>query len=350
MIESRIGGIVVELSRAGRAGLLALVVSVVMAAGAAEAQQDGRTTGWGTEVDAARKDAPPPSPPAPASGWESKASPPPAAVPNTTVVPRTTPDSTTPMGEVQLIAQLTADGERIDQGIVWRVYAAKSGSDGKPRLIALHREAAPTVRLAAGEYVVNSAFGRAHLTRKVTVKAGPPAIETFVLNAGGLRVQAVLPGGGPVQDRTVSYEIYAGERNQSGERDLIMSAVKPGVVIRLNAGPYHIVSTYGDANSIVRTEVAVEAGKLTEAVVSHAAARIAFRLVERAGGEALPDTSWTIETQQGAVVKAAVAAITSHILAPGAYRVTARHGGRTLRRDFTVTAGVAAMVEVVVAE
>ena len=201
------------------------------------------------------------------------------------------------------------------------------------------------VRLPVGEYFISVAFGRAHLTRRVALKTGPAVLETFVLNAGGLRVQAVLTRGGPVPDRTIRYEIYSGERNQSGERDLVMASAKPGVVIRLNAGFYHIVSTYGDANSIVRTEVSVEAGKLTEAVISHAAARVAFRLVERAGGEALPDTGWTIQTSQGTVVKQNVAAITSHILAPGSYKVTARHGGKTITREFSVTAGEPVMIE-----
>ena len=47
-------------------------------------------------------------------------------------------------------------------------------------------EASPFLKLQPGEYTVNAAFGRANLTRKITVKAadGPP-FEAFVLNAGG---------------------------------------------------------------------------------------------------------------------------------------------------------------------
>ncbi len=71
---------------------------------------------------------------------------------------------------------------------------------------------------------------------------------------------------------------------------------KPNVIIRLNAGIYHIVSTYGDANAKVEADVNVEAGKLTEATVSHSAARVTFKLVTRIGGEALPDTQWTVQT------------------------------------------------------
>jgi hypothetical protein len=318
-----------------------LAMAPAITPGSVGAQEKG-ATGWGTEVEASK------TAPAPGSGWETKPAPPPSAVPNTTVVPRAGAEPAPVLSEVQLIAQLTEDGQRIDQGLVWRVFTSKPGVDGKPRLISLHRDPTPMLRLPVGDYFISVAFGRAHLTRRVGLKPGAAVLETFVLNAGGLRVQAVLTSGGPVPDRTIRYEIYSGERNQSGERDLIMASAKPGVVIRLNAGFYHIVSTYGDANSIVRTEVSVEAGKLTEAVISHAAARIAFRLVERAGGEALPDTSWIIQSAQGAAVKQNVAAITSHILAPGSYKVTARHGGKTVTSEFTVTAGEPAMIELIV--
>ena len=43
----------------------------------------------------------------------------------------------------------------------------------------------------------------------------------------------------------------------------IVDGVKQGVILRLNSGIYHVVSTYGDANAHVRTDVTVEAGKLT---------------------------------------------------------------------------------------
>ncbi len=74
-------------------------------------------------------------------------------------------------------------------------------------------------------------------------------------------------------------------------------------MIRLNAGAYHIVSTYGDANATVRADVTVEPGKITEATVKHAAAPVTFKLVQAAGGEALADTKWSILTTTGDVVK-----------------------------------------------
>ena len=77
----------------------------------------------------------------------------------------------------------------------------------------------------------------------------------------------------------MSYDIFSGETDQQGNRTKVMSGARPGLIVRLNAGIYHIVSTYGDANATVRADINVEAGKLTEATVSHTGARVTFKLV-----------------------------------------------------------------------
>jgi hypothetical protein len=230
---------------------------------------------------------------------------------------------------------------------VWRVFRERDEADGKSKLISTHRDASPTIKLTPGKYVVNAAFGRAHLTRTITVKpgAGAPATEQFVLNAGGLRL-AALVGKSKAPQNSASFAIYS-DRDQSDSRKLIMSDVRPGVVIRLNAGIYHIVSTYGDANATVRSDVTVEAGKLTETTVTHAAAKVTFKLVNRAGGEALPDTQWAIQTPQGDVVKETVGALPTHILSPGSYVVIAKSQSKAFQREFTLTDGETTQVEVI---
>lgn len=265
----------------------------------------------------------------------------------TTTIPRTAPDEAVPSrGQVRLVALLTADGQRIDKGLVWHVYQAGTGQDGKSKLIATHREASPMLKLEPGDYVVNAAFGRAHITRKINVAASAtPATEQFVINAGGLRVSALV-GGQPAAANAITYEIQS-DRDQSDQRKVIMSGAKPGPIIRLNAGIYHIVSTYGDANATVESDVTVEAGKLTEAQITHTAARTAFRLVERAGGEAISDTVWTIQTKEGTIVKQSAGALPSHIMAPGNYTAIARSQGKTYSRDFSLGDGDNAVVEVV---
>jgi hypothetical protein len=296
--------------------------------------------------------APSPAAPAPPTGnWQTGVEPQPPGTPNTTVVPRTAPEQRGPQAAgspVTLTAVLTDDGQRIDQGLVWRIYQDKPGPDGKNRLIATNRESNPTLRLPAGDYIVNVGFGRANLTRRIAVPAGGGAVsEQFVLNAGGLRLTARLASGEAVTAAAVTYDVYSDERDQFGNRAKLIGAVKPGLIVRLNSGIYHIVSTYGDANATVRADVTVEAGKLTEVTASHPAAKVIFKLVTRAGGEAIADTQWNIASLQGEPVKESVGALPTHFLAPGSYTVIARSGGRSFRRDFSIRAGDNVYVEII---
>ncbi len=275
--------------------------------------------------------------------------------PNTTIVPWTPSERPGKSGKdrngtsVTLVALLTQDGQRIDSGVVWRVYKDGGASDDPSRnvLVETSREASPVLRLPAGDYYINAAFGRAHLTRRITVKEGVQSVEPFVLNAGGLRLKAMVNDGEPAPPNSVRYDVFSDERDQFGNRTRILSDARPGVIIRLNSGIYHIVSTYGGANARVSADVTVEAGKLTEVTVTHSAARVTFKLVTRAGGEALPDTQWRILSASGDVIDESVGALPSHILAPGKYTVTARSAGQVYRREFSLEKGDATEIEVV---
>lgn len=282
------------------------------------------------------------------SGWQTGIQVQPPAAPPQSATPDAPPDATAAVpGQIRLEALLTADGQRIDQGLVWRIFNERSGDGGKSKLVQTLHEAAPQLHIQPGDYLVNVSFGRANLTRKISVKPGASTSEQFVLNAGGLRLTAYL-NGHPAPATAVSYTILSDERDQFGNRSKVMTGAKPGLIFRLNAGIYQIVSTYGDANATVRADVSVEAGKLTEAAVTHAAARVTLKLVNRAGGEAIADTQWSILTAQGELVRESVGALPTHALAPGAYIAVARSGGNSYRREFQVANGDTVQVEVLI--
>ena len=321
--------------------LLAVLAFSAIASGAS-AQQQPSVSAWPMNTEVNEN-----------GGTNSRPSP---AAPNTTVIPWQPSTKPKPgksadhdQTQVTLVALLTQDGQRIDSGLVWRVFKHE-GDDAAPghnELVVTRREASPVLRLPPRDYFVNAAFGRAHLTRRITVKAGVQSVEPFVLNAGGLRVTALVNNGESVPSNSVSYDIFSDERDQFGNRARILSGARPGVIVRLNSGIYHVVSTYGDANAHVSADVTVEAGKLTEASVTHSAAKTTFKLVTRAGGEALPDTHWKILDISGEVVTESVGALPTHILAPGQYTAMARSGGQVFRRNFSVTGGDVAEIEVV---
>ena len=244
-------------------------------------------------------------------------------------------------------ALLTEAGPQVKTGLIWRVFTPQPGANGARKLVSTHHEAMPTAALVPGEYLVNAAYGLSNLTKKIKVESGRSLEETFVLNTGGLKLSAVLAGGAALPASSVHFDILSDEEDQFGNRHKILNDAKPGVVIRLNAGAYHLVSTYGDANGTVRADVTVEPGKITEATVKHAAAPVTFKLVQSAGGEALADTKWSILTTTGDVVKENTGALPTHILAVGDYAVVANHNGESYTSKFSVTAGEAKQIEVV---
>jgi hypothetical protein len=320
--------------------LAGIAVTVIAGAAASPAlAQQPAASGWQTGID---KTFAMPAPTAPAA----------APVPVIQPVPPG-------QGQVRLKALLTDDGQSIDQGLLWRVFADRSVADKglvasqgdapseqRARLVATQRDASPVLRLPVGDYIVNVGFGRASLTRRMTVKAGDNPLEKFVLNAGGLRLIAFVGNNETPAANTVFYDIYSDERDQFGNRAKVLAAAKPSLIIRLNSGLYHLVSTYGDANARVELDVTVEPGKLTEATVAHAAGKATFKLVQRSGGDALTDAQWSITTPQGEPVKESVGALPTHTLTPGAYVVTAKQGGKAYRRDFKVMHGGMTQVEV----
>ncbi len=282
------------------------------------------------------------------AGWstdvEVKKTPAKPGATNTTVIERSDKTGAAAQG-VKLVALLTDNGQQIDQGLIWRVFQHAAQPGAKSKLLLENREASPVLKLAPGDYTVNAAFGRANLTKKVTIKAGANATEQFILNAGGLRLSATL-GGKPAAPGTVTYSVFSDDHDQFDGRTAIMAGAKPNLIVRLNAGIYRVVSIYGDANAKVESDVTVEAGKLTEANVAHAAGQVSFKLVMREGGEALPDTHWTISTKSGDLVKETVGALPTHALAPGDYSVAAKSAGHIFTRVFSVKDGDTLSVEV----
>lgn len=270
---------------------------------------------------------------------------------NTTVVPRS-PSTLAPGDEaggqvaVSLTAYLTDDSQPIVQGLVWRIYRDGPGTTAAPVPLSTQRTANPRLRLEPGDYLINVAYGRANLTRRVSVTS-QSSEERFVLNAGGLRVIPVLIDGRPAAGQPVSFDVQSDERDQYGQRTNIVTGAKPGIVLRLNSGIYNIVSIYGDANAVGRADISVEAGKLTEVTLVHPAAEVSFKLVTRRGGDAISDTQWNIANANGDTVRDSAGALPRHFLAPGSYIVTARHAGRTFRREFAVKAGDVANIEVI---
>jgi len=280
---------------------------------------------------------PPPAQPA--------ALPPPAAAP----APAPPPASTVPMvppGQVALMvsARFGRDPIPITGGLQWRIYPDKPDATGVFRLLREERAAAPIFVLPPGSYVVHVAFGLATAAKKVQLRS-ETVRESFELSAGGARFEGRV-GDSRIPPGQITFDVYRGSQFEGDDKRPLASGISTSDVLLLPEGTYHVVSNYGDTNATVRSDIRVQAGKLTDVVVNHRAAVITLKLVNERGGEALANTQWSVLTPGGDVVKETIGAFPKVILAEGEYSVVARNEGKTYNSKFKVEPGVDREIEV----
>jgi hypothetical protein len=251
-----------------------------------------------------------------------------------------------PAGKVALMlsARFGRDAPVIDGGLTWRVYGAKPDAGGKFHLVKEDKSPAPTLVLPAGNYIVHVGFGLATAVKPVTLN-GPSVHEDFNLPAGALRMEARV-GDTRIPAGQVSFDVYKGSQFEAGNRRPIAEHVTTGGVVVVPEGTYYIVSNYGDANAVVRSDIRVQAGKLTDITINHRAAAITLKLVTEKDGEALANTAWSVLTPGGDVIKESIGAFPRVVLAEGEYRAIARNEGKVFEREFKVVAGVDGDIEV----
>jgi hypothetical protein len=251
-----------------------------------------------------------------------------------------------PAGQVALAlsARFGKDALPIGGGLTWRVYGAKADANGNFKLVKEDKSPTPTLVLPAGAYIVHVGFGLATAVKPVELRVANVQ-EEFELPAGGLRIEGKV-GDVRIPPGQISFDVYKGSQFEPGDRRPIAEHVATSDVVVVPEGTYYIVSNYGEANSVVRSDIRVQPGKLTDITVTHRAAAITLKLVTDRGGEALANTAWSVLTPGGDVIKESIGAFPRVILAEGEYRAIARNEGKVYERDFKVVTGVDGDVEV----
>lgn len=259
-------------------------------------------------------------------------------------LPQTAPEPT-PAGQATLAvsAEFPGGAATIGSGLVWRVLA--DTADGSPpRIVARSNDAAPVFMLEPGSYLVHAAYGFASGTKRVTL--GPRGVrERVAISAGGLTLAGSI-GDNPIAPAQLSFSVFVPLQGNSEGR-LVVGRAKAGELIRLPEGTYHVVSTYGDSNAIQRSDVKVEAGKVTDATLHHRAARVTLKLVAAPGGEAFAGTAFSVLTPGGDVIREAIGAFPQVILAEGEYVLIARQEGQVHSKEFKVESGLDRDIEVI---
>jgi hypothetical protein len=248
-----------------------------------------------------------------------------------------------PPQPVTLVARITDEGGPIPSGVVWRVFETRTDANGELALAAKSADATAHLELPPGQYVVHVAYGRAQTTDTMTVADGENS-KSLVLDAGAIRLNAAVTGDVPIPINLLSFDVYTSGTDT--ERTLVAEKLSPNALVTLNAGTYHVVSNFGSVNAVVRADLRVEPGQLTEATLYHKAAQVSFKLVSEPGGEAIADIDWTVKTSDGQSVFTNTGAFPSTVLAEGDYLVLAKRGDQVFNREFEVQAGPAREIEV----
>jgi len=262
-----------------------------------------------------------------------------------------------------LSATLGNATQPIGSGLRWRIYRERANDDGKHQLVTESNAHAPVLNLPEGSYVVHVSYGLASAMKRIQV-SGQNSSERLQINAGVLRVRSIL-GETALAPTRVNLNVYVPDRTGADAR-LIVSNARPGDLLRLPEGNYRVVSTYLDkestgsmpapgaspnaTNSVVSAELRVQTGRLTEATLRHNAATITLKLVNAAGAEALANTSFSVLTPGGDVIRELIGAFPSLILAEGEYVVIARRNGKTYQKTFTVQSTMDRDEEILAAE
>ena len=247
---------------------------------------------------------------------------------------------------VTLTAQITANGMNIPEGLVWRVFDTRTDASGELALAAKSESATASFELVPGEYVVHVAYGRAQATETIQVAQGG-AQQSIVLDAGALRLNAAVTGDVAIPINLLRFDVYT--TGSGADRTMVAQSLAANDIVTLNAGTYHVVSYFGDVNAVVRADLRVEPGQLTDATLYHRASQVTFKLVTETGGEAIADVEWTVKTADGQTIFTNIGAFPATVLAEGDYLVLAKRGETVYNREFEVQPGQSSEIEVLTA-
>ncbi len=246
---------------------------------------------------------------------------------------------------VTLTAMITDGGRTIGEGVVWRIFSTDVDGAGRLELAAKSDRAVAQVALTPGNYVVHVAYGRAQASDTITVAEGANS-KSIVLEAGGLRLNAAITGDVAIPINLLHFDVFTVGASEA-DRAIVAQDISANDILTVNAGTYHIVSYFGDVNAVVRADLRVEPGQLTDATLYHRAAQVSFKLTSEPGGEAIADVDWSVKSADGATtVYTSTGAFPSSVLQEGDYLVFAKRGDTVFNRAFEVHPGQPQDVEV----
>ena len=167
-----------------------------------------------------------------------------------------------PAGQLALSARYGSPMPQITGGLHWRIYPAQarpavasSAAQGRPQ---------PRRRSRCRPATMSSMSASAW---RASREGGPAArrpcarYSRFRPAACASKAASATPAFRPGRSGSM---LFPGSQFEPGDRRPIAEHVATGDVVLVPEGTYHIVSNYGDGNSVVRSDIRVQAGKLID--------------------------------------------------------------------------------------
>lgn len=227
---------------------------------------------------------------------------------------------------LELTARLSPESPIIEGRIGWTIRSATG------KTVYDSEAGSVDISLPPGDYAVDAVYGAARVSSSVSLPEGARLMVSFVLNAGGLSVDARTGSAGlpPARPRVRVFALEGGAQGQ-----LVAASAEAGEIIRLPAGRYRVESRLAAGNAAAVTDVAVKAGVISKVGITVKAglARLSFV------GSPLAKVNWRVEDQAGAGVARRDGLAANLLLTPGTYTATAAVGGEVLTATFRIAAG-----------
>ncbi|MFM1815009.1 MAG: hypothetical protein RLZ98_1704 [Pseudomonadota bacterium] len=185
--------------------------------------------------------------------------------------------------------------------------------------------------LGAGTYYANVTVNGATTNQRIVV---PPGILTRAdISVPSRRIRFAVAGDARIADDSA----YGWTIEPIGHDDaspILRSGASIEVV--LGHGRYRVASSIGEQNAVAQRQILVSPSSAPSTTFTHQAGVVSLRV--KADNRAVVPY-WVVEDQSGARVWAGAQAAPEIYLNAGAYQVSTWIGGRTLKRNLTVSPG-----------
>lgn len=245
-------------------------------------------------------------------------------------------------GQMKLIGFNVEGGEQLSRNVRWYLNRESTEHKGKFDEVDYTNAASPDYTVPAGRYEVVLTSGTAQSSAVVDIAPGDVIEKNVYLNAGQVRLRAVLIDGGEQVER-VTWNVHREKPGVPGTWEPLTYSSNKNPTFTLSAGKYHVIADTNAAKA--EMDINVVADQLTEKEVSLAAGEVKLIAVNAATGSPLEKADWSITSPQpdanGAYQRLTYSSYyqPTFILKAGRHRVVITRGGKQSISMIDVAAG-----------